>query len=85
MQKIDLHGHSPESALRYLGQELHAARVRGASEVLVVTGQGIGNRRGEPILRGHVEAWLRGPEGARYGVKSSERSRDGGSLRVRLG
>ena len=84
MQKIDLHGHSPESALRYLGQELHSARVRGLVEVLVVTGRGIGNRRGEPILRGHVETWLRGPSGQRFGVARFDRSRDGGSLRVHM-
>lgn len=84
MRPIDLHGHSPESALRLLGQELHSARVRGETEVLVITGRGIGNRSGQPILRGHVEEWLRGQGGERYGVVRFTRSRDGGSLRVEL-
>ena len=85
MKSIDLHGHSPQSALRFLGQELHSARVRGLAEVTVITGRGVGNRRGEPVLRGYVETWLKGTDGVRYGVVSFERSRDGGSLRVRLG
>jgi DNA-nicking Smr family endonuclease len=81
---IDLHGRRPEDALRYLGQELHAARVRGAREVLVITGRGIGGRSGAPLLRGHVERWLAGPDAARLGVRGCERDAHGGALVVHL-
>jgi len=84
VRSVDLHGHTPDNALRLLGQELHSARVRGEAELLVITGRGVGNRRGEPILRGYVETWLRGPEGQRHGVIRFSRSRDGGSLQVQL-
>ena len=84
MRPIDLHGHTPSSALRHLGQELHAARVRGESEALVITGRGVGNRAGKPVLRGHVERWLLGEGGKRHGVAGFQRSRDGGSLQVRF-
>ena len=82
---IDLHGLRPEAALGRLGQGLHAARVRGAAESLVVTGRGMGNREQRPILRERVEAWLRGPEGRRAGVRHVERRAKGGALLVRLG
>jgi DNA-nicking Smr family endonuclease len=85
MLEIDLHGRTPDSALRHLGRELHAARVRGVAEVRVITGKGRGNGRNEPILRGRVERWLDGPDGRRLGVARVERTRDGGSLALRLG
>jgi DNA-nicking Smr family endonuclease len=37
---VDLHGKDPESALRALAQALHAARVRGAPSLRVITGRG---------------------------------------------
>ncbi len=84
MREIDLHGVTPEGALRRLSQELHAARVRGDKRVLVITGRGLGNERGEPVLRGQVERWLAGPHGKRLGVHSFERQSRGGALEVEL-
>ena len=51
----------------------------------MVTGRGMGNREQRPILRERVEAWLRGPEGRRAGVRHVERRAKGGALLVRLG
>ena len=84
MHEIDLHGLSRDGALRRLGQELHAARVRGLKEVLVIAGRGWGNAAQEPVLRGHVERWLGGPEGRRLGVRGHDRTHAGGALSVRL-
>ena len=83
--QIDLHGMRPEAALGRLGQGLHAARVRGAGQVLVVTGRGWGNRDQQPVLRQQVESWLRGPGGQRAGVRGFELQAKGGALLVRLG
>ncbi len=82
--EVDLHGKRPDDALRHLGRELHAARARRLPEVLVITGQGLGNALHKPILRTKVEEWLRGPEGQRLGVQGFERVSRGGALRVRL-
>ncbi len=81
---IDLHGLKPQDALRRLSQGLHQARVRGQARATVITGRGWGNQRQEPVLRGQVEAWLRGPEGKRAGVHSFQRVARGGALDVRL-
>ncbi len=82
--RVDLHGLTPEGAMRRLERELHAARVRGAVEIEVITGAGHGNQRGEPVLRTRVEAWLGSSEARRLGVRAFQRARHGGSLRVRL-
>ncbi|MDF1799557.1 MAG: Smr/MutS family protein [Planctomycetota bacterium] len=82
--QIDLHGLRPEVALGRLGQGLHAARVRGESEVLVVTGRGWGNRDQQPVLRQRVESWLQGPEGRRAGVRGFQQRAKGGALLVKL-
>jgi len=82
---VDLHGLRPEDALRRLEQFLHAARVRGESPVLVITGRGLGNVRQQPILRGRVEAWLRGPQGRRFEVRRVTLRAQGGALEVELG
>jgi DNA-nicking Smr family endonuclease len=82
---VDLHGLPPHQALHRLAQALHAARVRGAAGVLVITGRGWGNREQQPILRGKVEDWLRGPDGRRLGVQGFEVAHKGGALEVRLG
>lgn len=84
MLQVDLHGLRPEAALRRLAQELHSARVRGAPELLVITGQGWGNRLQEPKLRSKIEGWLAGPEGRRAGALEAHREAHGGALRVRL-
>ena len=83
-RELDLHGLAPPAALRRLGQELHAARVQGASRILVITGRGWGNRLQEAKLRPIVESWLRGPEGTRAGVTSATRVQKGGALLVEL-
>ena len=83
--EVDLHGLRPEQALRRLAQALHAARVAGAPELLVITGRGWGNREQRPVLRGRVEAWLRGEEGQRLGVRGCRVVAKGGALVVSLG
>ena len=82
---VDLHGLSPDQALRRMAQALHAARVRGHSELLVITGAGWGNPTQQPILRKRMEAWLRGPEGRAFGVRDVQVVHRGGALAVRLG
>ena len=83
--EIDLHGLRPEQALRRLAQELHAARVRGATRLLVITGRGWGNLEQKPILRGKVEVWLRGGEARALGVLTQRVVAKGGALEVTLG
>ena len=82
--QVDLHRRSREEAQRILTRELHACRVRGLDRLLVITGRGYGNRRQEPVLRGHIEAWLRGPEARALGVEGFQRAHRGGALEVRL-
>lgn len=82
--EVDLHGLHVEQALRRVAQALHAARVRGRRELLVITGAGWGNSDGKPVLRPRVEAWLRGPEGRALGVLDVRRVSKGGALAVRL-
>lgn len=74
----------PDRALRAVARALHAARLRRARSVLVITGKGLGNRAQKPILRQHVEAWLRGPEGARVGVAEVRLEPHGGALLVQM-
>lgn len=81
---LDLHGLAPAQALRRVEQALHATRVRGGRRLRVVTGRGWGNREQKPILRAKVEAWLRGPGGARFGVARVQVAQKGGALDVDL-
>jgi hypothetical protein len=81
---VDLHGLRPDDAMRRLEQELHTARVRGAAWLEVITGAGHGNRRGEPVLRTRVEAWLRSEAARARGVRGFQRIARGGALEVRL-
>jgi len=83
-ESVDLHGLTVEQALRRVAQALHAARVRGYTRILVVTGAGWGNPDLKPVLRPRVEQWLRGPEGRAFGVKDVQRVHKGGALAVRL-
>ena len=82
--QVDLHGLAPEQALRALSRGLHAARLRRATSVLVITGKGWGNREQKPILRQKVEAYLRGPDGLRAGVEGFTLESHGGALLVRM-
>jgi len=82
--EIDLHGMPPKDALRHLGRELHACRIRHCEQVLVITGRGWGNLQQKPVLRPMVEAWLRGPDGKRLGVIAFEEHSQGGALLVSL-
>jgi DNA-nicking Smr family endonuclease len=82
---VDLHGLSVERALRRVMQELHAARVRRLSRMLVITGAGWGNPDRRPVLREGVERWLRSPEARSLGVLDVQRVHKGGALDVRLG
>lgn len=82
--RIDLHGLAPDAALRALARELHAARLRHLRQVLVITGRGWGNAEQKPILRPKIEAFLRGPDGARYRVAGFTVEPHGGALRVNL-
>ena len=80
MDEVDLHGLTPDQALRRLAQELHSARVRGLGRLRVITGRGWGNARQEPILRQRVETWLRSPAAATFRVQRFERASKGGAL-----
>ncbi len=82
--EVDLHGLRPEQALRRLAQELHALRVSGATRIRIITGRGWGNLEQKPILRGHVETWLRGAEAARFRVVRFEVAAKGGALDLTL-
>jgi DNA-nicking Smr family endonuclease len=82
--QVDLHGCSRPEAERLLARELHACRVRGARRLTVITGRGYGNRAQEPVLRDHVEGWLRGPTARGLGVTGFERVHRGGALEVHL-
>jgi DNA-nicking Smr family endonuclease len=82
--EIDLHGLRPDQALRRLGQELHACRLRQRTEVLVITGRGWGNLQQKPGLRPKFAAWLRGADGQRLGVNDFIEHSQGGALLVRL-
>jgi DNA-nicking Smr family endonuclease len=84
-ESVDLHGLSVEQALRRVAQALHAARVRGRTRLLVITGAGWGNPDQKPVLRPRVEGWLRGPEGRALGVKDVRRVHRDGALDVLLG
>lgn len=82
--EIDLHGLRPEDALRRLARELQAARVRGASRLIAITGRGLGNRLQQPILRQKVERWLRGPDGRQAGARGFRVTSRGGALEIEI-
>jgi DNA-nicking Smr family endonuclease len=85
IDEVDLHGLRPEMALRRVAQAIHTARVRGRGRLRVITGRGLGNPEGKPVLRGIVEDWLQGPEGRRAGVRSVQQVARGGALEIELG
>lgn len=77
---VDLHGLRPEQALRRLAQTVHAVRVQGGRELLVVTGRGWGNPLQQPILRTRVETWVASPEGQRLRLRVLRTVHQGGAL-----
>lgn len=84
LPQIDLHRQTWAQAERGLRRALHAARVRGEAHLLVITGLGMGNAAQQPLLRTHVEAWLRGDEARRLGVLGFRRVNRGGALELAL-
>lgn len=57
--KLDLHGHTQETARAALTRFLHAAHARGDRTVIVITGVG---RGGEGVLKRRLPDWLGSPE-----------------------
>lgn len=84
LPRVDLHGLRPSEALAAVGRAVHAARVRGATALVVVTGRGASNGTGTPVLRERVEEWTRSSEARTRGVKGFERIARGGALRLAL-
>jgi Smr domain len=84
LPSVDLHGLSPDAALKRLEMFLHSARVRGLKQVAVVTGRGLSNATGKPVLRERIEAWCRSPLGRARGVGQVERISKGGALKLAL-
>lgn len=82
--RVDLHGLRRDDALRRVRETLTRARALGMPRVEIVTGRGMGNRTQAPVLRGAVEAWLKSPEAAPFGVVQVTRTHRGGALEVRL-
>jgi DNA-nicking Smr family endonuclease len=84
LPQIDLHRLNWANGERTLRRALHAARVKGEAHLIVITGLGLGNATQQPVLRGHVEAWLRGEEARRLGVLGFRRVSRGGALELSL-
>lgn len=82
--ELDLHGLTAVEAQKRLELFLHAARVRGLPWVRVVTGRGLGNRDGQPVLRERIETWCRSAAGRERGVRQVERAAKGGALDLSL-
>ncbi|MDJ0919819.1 MAG: Smr/MutS family protein [Henriciella sp.] len=59
--RLDLHGHTQDSAWRVLPMFLRRAQAQGAKCVIVITGKG---RSGEGVLRRNFLHWLEMPEAA---------------------
>ena len=84
LPQIDLHRLTWSKAGRILRRALHAARVRGEAGLVAITGLGLGNATQEPVLRSHVEHWLKTPEAKHLGVLGFHRVHRGGALEIAL-
>jgi len=56
---LDLHGRIVADAATALGDFLEDSRRRGRRCVRIVHGKGFGSRSGLPIMKSHVDRWLR--------------------------
>ena len=56
---LDLHGRIVADAVTALGHFLEESRRRGRRCVRIVHGKGFGSRSGLPIMKAHVDRWLR--------------------------
>ena len=56
---LDLHGRIVADAAAALGDFLEDSRRRGRRCVRIVHGKGFGSRSGLPIMKSHVDRWLR--------------------------
>ena len=56
---LDLHGRIVADAVTALGDFLEDSRRRGRRCVRIVHGKGFGSRSGLPIMKSHVDRWLR--------------------------
>ena len=57
---LDLHGRIVADAVAALDHFLEDSRRRGRRCVRIVHGKGFGSRSGLPIMKAHVDRWLRG-------------------------
>jgi len=57
--ELDLHGMRVEEARRALAAFLAECRARSLRCVRVIPGKGFGSRAAAPVLKGHVDRWLR--------------------------
>ncbi len=73
---LDLHGHTQDSAPKALAQFVHAARARGETTIIVVTGMG---RAGEGVLKRRLPEWLAAPQLRPFvsGIAQAHRSHGG--------
>lgn len=86
--RIDLHGMRQVEAHRALLSFIERCRARGQRHLLVITGKGSGEHRGEPgVLKREVPRWLNEPEFRRsvVGFTHAHKRHGGeGALYVRL-
>ena len=60
---LDLHGRTVAEAVAALERFLEDSRRRGRRCVRIVHGKGFGSRSGMPIMKAHVDRWLRACSG----------------------
>jgi len=82
-RSLDLHGVSMDRVPARLEQFLHMARQDGQRQIEIITGRGWGNSSGTPVLRGHVEKWLKTNED-RFEIIQKQKTSGGGALLVTL-
>ena len=83
MPSLDLHGVSQDRVDAKLIHFLHAAQREQVRQIEIVTGRGASSRSGLPVLRRHVEKWLRSNK-ERFGIVQWQTTSRGGALLVSL-